>query len=231
MGKKKRVTRKQLLKKPDEFLTFSRRLFLSAVAHKNQIAMGLGVFLSLIMILSGFRYFSNRSEDKASALVREAMVKYEAALKDNGPEKAYADVETDFQKILEEYSGKDAGKIAKVKYAGICYDAGNTDKAIALYKEAIQDFSGHPSFGNLILSGLGYAYEKKKDYKTAVTYFEKITQGSNPLMKDEAFFNLGRLYAEMGEADKSTEAFKTILSDYGESMYIDLVKEKVKGEG
>ena len=229
MAKKKRITRKVLLKEPDEFLTFSRRLFLSAVEHKNQIAIGLGIFLSLIIIISGIRYFSNQSENEASVLLREAMVKYEAAVKDNGPEKAYADVEADFQKILEEYSGKDAGKIATVKYAGICYDAGNTDKAIELYKEAIQDFSGHPSFENLILSGIGYAYEKKKDYKTAVTYFEKITQGSNPLMKDEALFNLGRLYGEIGERDKSMEAFKTILSDYAESMYIEIVKEKVTG--
>jgi len=227
VAKKRKITRKQLLKEPDEFLTFSRRLFLSAVEHKNQIAIGFGVLLSIIIIISGIRFFSNRSENKASALVREAMVKYETAVKDDGPEKAYADVEADFQKILEEYSGKDAGKIAKVKYASICYDAGNTDKAIELYKEAIQDFNLHPSFRNFILSGLGYAYEKKKDYKAAVTYFEKITQGTDPLMKDEAFFNLGRLYADMGEADKSTEAFKTLLSDYTDSMYIELVKEKV----
>ncbi|MDM8553025.1 tetratricopeptide repeat protein [Desulfobacterales bacterium HSG2] len=227
MAKKKKITRKQLLKEPDEFLTFSRKLFRFVMEHKDQIAIGFGVFLTIIIIISGIRYLSDRSENKASALVREAMVKYEAAVKDNGPEKAYADVEENFQKILEEYSGKDAGKIAKVEYAGICYDAGNTDKAIELYKEALQDFNVHPSFGNLILSGLGYAYEKKKDYKTAVTYFEKITRGPNPLMKDEAFFNLGRLYAEMGEADKSTEAFKTLLSDYTDSMYIELVKEKV----
>jgi hypothetical protein len=47
-------------------------------------------------------------------------------------------------------------------------------------------------------------------------------------MKDEAFFNLGRIYELMGENEKSTAAFKKIISDYTDSIYIELAKEKAK---
>ncbi len=229
MAKKKKVTRKQLLKGPDEFLTFSRRLFRYVMEHVREISTGLAVIFGILIIIAGIRYFAERSENQASALLEQALTQYETVLKDEGQEKAYADAGTDFQKLLKEYGGKDAGKVGRVIYAGICHDAGDADKAIKLYKTALQDFDANPAYKNLILSGIGYAFEKKGDKTAAVTHFEKIAQGSDPLMKDEAFYNLGRLYAEMGESDKSVHAFKTLMSDYSDSLYIELVKEKYEG--
>ena len=133
------------------------------------------------------------------------------------------------QLILDKYSEKNAGKLARIIYANICYNAGNADKAIELYDKAIQEVENDASFKNLVLSGLAYAHEAKKDYKTAIRYFETIANGNDPLMKDEAFFNLGRLYAETGEGEKSMNAFKTIVSDYTDSLYLELAKERVAG--
>ncbi|OQY54514.1 MAG: hypothetical protein B6245_21190 [Desulfobacteraceae bacterium 4572_88] len=229
MAKRKRVTRKQLLKEPDEFLTFSRRLLLFVLENKVKIATGLGAFFAVIIVFSGIQYFSDRAEDKAFALIGQGMDKYETLLKDDGPEKAYTDVQPDFQLILDKYSEKNAGKLARIIYANICYNAGNADKAIELYDKAIQEVENDASFKNLVLSGLAYAHEAKKDYKTAIRYFETIANGNDPLMKDEAFFNLGRLYAETGEGEKSMNAFKTIVSDYTDSLYLELAKERVAG--
>ncbi|QTA88605.1 tetratricopeptide repeat protein [Desulfonema magnum] len=227
---KKKVSRKALLKEPDEFLSFSRRLFLFVMEHQVQISIGLGIFFAVILAISGIRYFSDRAETNASALVAKAVEKYETAMKDKTAAEAYAEVQTDFQKILKAYSGKESGKLARVIYAGVCYNGGAFDKAIQLYNEAIQDFDANPSFKNLILSSLGYAYEGKKDFKNAVKYFEQITKAPELIMKDEAFFNLGRLYAEMGNTDKSMDAFKKIIADYGDSIYIELVKETLRSE-
>lgn len=229
MAKRKRVTRKQLLKEPDEFLTVSRKLLLFVLENKVKIATGLGVFFAVIIIFAGIQYFSERAESKAFALMGEGMDKYETLLKDDGPEKAYKEVEPDFQMILDEYAGKNAGKLSRITYADICYNAGNADKAIELYNRAIRDVTENASFKNLILSGLAYAYEAKKDYKAAIRYFEQIANGDDPLVRDEAFFNLGRLYAEVGESEKSMDAFRKIVSDYEDSLYLELAKEKVAG--
>ena len=50
---------------------------------------------------------------------------------------------------------------------------------------------------------------------------------SDPVIKAEAFFNLGRLYADVGQSDKSVDAFKKIVSDYSDSIYFKLAQEKV----
>ncbi len=133
----------------------------------------------------------------------------------------------DFNQIIENNWGKDSAKLARVMYANICYNAGDFDTATELYNKALSEFENNPFVKNLILSGLAYSQEGKKDYNAAAQYLEMIMSGPDDANKDEALFNLGRLYAVMGNKDKSAEAFNKIISDYKDSIYIDLAKEKI----
>jgi tetratricopeptide (TPR) repeat protein len=224
----KKKSRKQLLNEPDEFITFSSKLLRFVMEHKIQISSAIGVVLVLTALLSGYFYSLNKAENKASALLEACMTQYETILKDKGPDKACRDMEKDFQIIFEKYSKTAAGKLARVNYANICYNAGDYEKAITLYENAVAGFDDKPLFKNLILSGLGYAYEGIKDFKTAAACFEKIAQGQDAVMKDEALFNLGRLYASTGDKGRSMDAFKKIVAEYTDSLYFELAKEKVK---
>ncbi len=226
---KKKISRKELLKKEDEFLTFSARVLKFVLEHKVQIASIAGLFIGLGLLVSTIQYFSNKSENKSFALMKEGLFKYEEALKDKEPKEAYLGVKPDFEQIMNEYAGKQGGKLARIVYANISYNGGEADTAIDLYEKALNDFGDNLSLRNFILSGLGYAYEAKKDYAKAIEYFKRIDASSNPTLKDEALFNLGRLYAETGEKDKSREAYKKLIADYADSMYIEIAKERVAG--
>ena len=57
MAKKRKKTRKELLKEPDEFMTLSGKLIKFAVEHKKQLTYGLGIILALVVIISGVRFF------------------------------------------------------------------------------------------------------------------------------------------------------------------------------
>jgi len=120
-------------------------------------------------------------------------------------------------------------KSASFIYANMCYTAKDYDKAIEVYKKSLINFNDELFIKYLILNGLGYSYKAKKDFKTAAGYFEAIASAPDYTIKDEALFNLGELYAAMGDQDKSTTAFKQIISDHSDSIYIELVKERVTG--
>ena len=226
---KKRITRKQLLKKPDEFISFSSRLLQFMIKYKVQISFALGAIALLVIVVSGVRYFSNKAENRAFALLDQAVIGYNFILKDNGPEKAYQDIGQNFDFIIKKYSRRDAAKLAGLIYANICYNAGDYEKATVLYDKSLKDFKNHPLIKTFILSGTGYNHEEKKDYKAAVNYFEMIVSQPDAIMKDEALFNLGRLYATMGENEKSMAAFKKIISEHTDSIYVEFAREKVSG--
>jgi len=229
MAKKKKITRKELLNKPDEFITVTSRLLALVIKYKTQLSYGLSALIVLIIAILGFSYFSNKAETRAFGMLEQGIQKYTTIMKNDGQDKAYLAAEKDFQTILDNYSKKDAGKLAKIVYANICYNSGRFDRAIALYDKALHDFKDNRSYKNIILSSLGYSHEGNKDYNSAVKYFEMIASGSDSIMKDEAFFNLGRIYAVMGKNEKSIAAFKKIISDHTDSIYIKLVKERVTG--
>jgi len=224
--KKKKVTRKQLLKEPDEFLSLSSRLFQFALEHKYHLLAALGGILLVVLTVSGIRYYSQQRAGEAFSLLEKGRLKYQTLLAQGDARKAYLDVQNDFEQIIADYTDKMGGKLARVAYANICYRGGESDKAITLYEQALSDFDD-PFYRNIILNGLGYAYEEKRDLQKAAEYFEKITAGSDPVFKGEARYNLGRLYATLGDIEKSRAAYQEVISESPDSIYINLVREKV----
>ena len=229
MAKKPKKTRKELLKEPDEFITISGKIIGFIVAHKNQLTYTLGVIVALALIFSGYRFFSIRSENKAAALLDQSLAKYENLKKDAQPVTAYDQVSADFQLILDKYGSKPSGKIARLNYANICYEAGKYDQAIELYKRSLTDFEAHPVIHNQVVGSLGYAYEQMADFAGAVSYFKQLSLAPDTIMRAEALYNLGWLYDKLGQTDKSQEAYSKIISDHPDFIYIDLVKERMAG--
>lgn len=223
----KKVSRKKLLKEPDEFITFTGKLIRLVSTYQKQITIILGIVVSVFLIISIVKFYTNRMENNAFTLLNQANDKYSAVLSSQDASTALKEIEKDFEYILSEYSGYQGGKIARVNYAAYCYRAGEFDKASSLYTTALKDFEKNPSYKNLILNGLAYSYKAKKDYENSVKYFEMIASSKIPMLKDEAFFNLSKLYLILGKKSKSIEVLSTIVSDYPESIYFELAKAQL----
>ena len=226
---KKRVSRsrKRQLEEPDKFISFSAKFLGFLTKYKVPMLSAVGVIFAIIIVCSSVYYYSDSAESKASVMLANSLAKHEKIKAEQGAVKACQEVANDFNQIIENNWGKDSAKIARVMYANICYNAGDFDAATELYNKALPEFENNPFIKSLILNGLAYSYEGEKDYNSAAKYFEIIMSGSNDANKDEILFNLGRLYAEMGNKNKSIEAFNKIISDYKNSSYLEIAKEKI----
>ncbi|MBU4288320.1 MAG: tetratricopeptide repeat protein [Proteobacteria bacterium] len=225
---KKRVSRsrKRQLEEPDKFISFSARFLEFITKYKFPLLSAMGAIFAVIIVISLVYYYSDRAENKVSVMLTNSIAKYDKIKAEHGPVKACQEVVDDFKQIIENRWGKDSAKLATVMYANICYNAGEFGTATELYNKALSDFENNPFIKNLILNGLAYSQEGKKDYNTAAKYLEMIMSGPDDANKDETLFNLGRLYALMGNKGKSAEAFNKIITDYKDSNYTDLAKEK-----
>jgi len=224
-----KLTRKKLLKEPDEFITFSGKMIQWLTTYKQQAIVAASVVFVLLAAAAVYRTYLHHAENRASALLSESLAQYQTAMKDKDPVKAYQAVEKSFVRILDDYSARPMGKVARIEFANICYRAGEFDKAISLYKTALDDFGNDPFYRNLILSSLGYAFEGKKDYESAAKYFEMLTASADPSLKDLSLYNLASVYEKMGNKEKSKEMFTRIIAEFPNSMYVDIAKEKTLG--
>ena len=97
MAKQKRVTRKQLLKEPDEFITLTGRIIRWGRQYARQVAYGAGAGLILLVVIAAYGYFSRNAENKAYLLLDQAVDKYETQKKGMDALSAYEGSREDFE--------------------------------------------------------------------------------------------------------------------------------------
>jgi tetratricopeptide (TPR) repeat protein len=225
----KKKTRKELLKEPDEFLTLTSRVLGWAAEYKKQINMAVLGVLSVGVLVSAYIYYVNHQESRAANLLAQALEKLEQLGPGKPTSKTVQEVSEDFKRIFNDYGSRSNGGLARLLYANLCYETGDYAQAAELYKASLPQFTEQPMIHFQILKSLGYTYAALNDPGTAAGYFEQALAGGTKDLQDDLLFNLGDLYARLGQKDKSTDLFKRILNEHPDSIYANLVRRKVDG--
>jgi len=222
-------SRKELLETPDPFMVFVGRALEFAKKYQIQITIAAGALVIMFIAISGFIYFQQRAEDQASLLLGKALTKFKMIQQTDASFVEYEDAKKRFKDIVDKYGSTGAGKAALLHYSDLCYTTKNFDEAIKRYSEALDAFAGDPEFKSLILNGLAYSHESNGDNEKAAEYFEMIVSDESSAMVDQALFNLGRIYGQLGDAKLQKEMYNRIVAQYPDSMFFEFAKEKISG--
>ncbi len=227
MAAAKKKSRKELLKEPDVVLTWSTRLLAVVAAHKNAIVYGVIGLMAAAALFSGYQYYVHRQETQAGVLIEEAFAKYERLRLAEPPEKAVKAVADDFQRIIASHGSRFNGDTARLIYANLLYEAGDFSQAAELYRALQSRFSEFPLIRFQVIQSLGYALVALRDDTGAARTFETALAAADPRLTDGVLYELGTLYARLGETEKSTATFNRIISEHPDSAYVALVKERL----
>ena len=227
---KKRVTRKELVKKPDEFITLSGTVIQWARSNAKALTYGAVAFFALVVLVAGYRYYTENRERAAASLLSRSMTAYEDALRaQKEPSEALEMVQPDLEELISTFGGYDAGRLGRLFYAHINLSAGMADQAIEQYNASLDDLDGREPLVNTALNGLAMAYLRKGDTASAIAHFEKVLDAAGTVLKDTALFNLGSLYAAEGDPQKSMDAYQRLTTEFPNSIYADIAREKRAG--
>jgi tetratricopeptide (TPR) repeat protein len=226
----KKISRKQLLKEPDEFITSTGRLIRFFREHRKPILFGAGALAVVLVGVVAFRLVSERLEQTARSRFAALMDRHAALTAAPSPSEAETRaLLEDFEAALQRYGSRDAARPARFDLANICFEAGETDRALELYARAMEDFEGDDFYRSLIRYRMGVVRQAQGDRDGAIADFQKVADLPGFFLRDEALFFLGRLYGEAGETEKSRAVFETLQTDYADSIYARLAREKTTG--
>lgn len=224
---KKRVTRKQLLKGPDEFITTTGQLIQWAKTNAKPLGIGGALFMAVIIAVSIYAYINQRRSTTAHRMLGQAIEKYQAEAGAKDGAAALSAVSGDFNALIDSYGGQPAAKLGRLYYGHMASMAHDYDKAIENYQKALDDFGDDAALRNILHNGLGMAYQQKGDYPNAITQFQTIADGPDSLLKDAALFHLGKLLGQIGKPDESRQAYQRLIDEFPNSTYAGIANEKV----
>ena len=225
---KKKITRKELLKKEDEFISLSARVSQYVLAHAKTIKHLLyGLAIIVIIVLGGSLFYKHLNK-KALAAYNTA---YKTLVGESSPETSEKNLQKsieEFDRLIKDYGWTKMATLAIPQLAYLKFDQGKFDEAISLYQTYLEKEKSNTIYRSMAYFGLAAAYEAKGEYQSATSALEHVSKGGNDFLKEEALFSLGRMYELSGQTKRSQEVFKEFIGQFKDSPLLPLAKAHLK---
>jgi tetratricopeptide (TPR) repeat protein len=225
---KKRVTRKELLKKEDEFISLSTRVYQFVIAHRKRIEYAALCVVVVIAVVLGISLYLRHLNKKALAAYNIA---YKNLVSDSSPEaidKGAARSVEELDRLMSEYGWTKMATLSIPQLAYLKFGQGKYDEAISLYKTYLKKAKSSSIYRTMTHFGLAACYEAKGEHQTAISHLKMVLEDENAFLKEEAMFSLGRIYKLSGQRELSKATFREFISKFTQSPLLPLAKANLK---
>ena len=221
---KKKVTRKQLLKEPDEFLTFSGRAALFIREHTTPFKyLGVAVAAGLLIYLgiTTFMGYINKKGQNAYNTAYYILAENANPEKDAQTLKESAEL---FQKVIDKYGMSKVSRLALPELAYLRMAERKYDEAIGLYLDFLREVPENSPYQSLARLALAACYESKGELESAIESLSQLMEGPNDLFKEQAMLSLARVYRLDNQKDKAKKILEEFLEQFKTSPFLPIAK-------
>ena len=203
------MSRKKLLKSPDEFLSLSVKVFGYLTDHKRQILLSGLILIILLFAGSGWLFYQKHMESKAQILLAQAYEFYKEDIHKNSIDK--------FQKIVDKYPNSQAAKYTILHLGNIYFNLRDYDRSITYYS-ILSNYNFKVDYlSSLVQNALGYCYLEKGDFAKSIDCFKKIIDKNEEILMEESYLNLGRCFEKINKKRDALDAYRKALLRYPDS--------------
>ena len=238
---KKKLTRKQLLRQEDEFISTSTKVFNWIKDNFNQVIMGLLVFLVIAAIVLSVRYRSKTNLMKSNKLLYIAKNIYYAPVrpptqdqKGALPQQGFTTSQEKYQKaiqlfeeLIQLYPGSQAAEEGRFFIPNCLYFLGKYDPALEAFDSYLVKYP-KGLFSEQAKVGIGFVHAAKGDYNKSIEVFQDILE-NNPdfILRDVVYMQLGHSYGKAGSPEKAKEAYQNVIINYPNSPFLEDAEDKM----
>ena len=224
---KQKLSRKELLKGPDEFITFSARALNFLDAHKRELQyIGLGI-CGVILVYAAIHTYLGYVDRKGQAAYNEAYYALNEVDKvDPGAEDLKKPKEL-FLKVVGDYSWSKVSHLALPQLARIDIREKNYDAAIREYRTFLDEVSGDREYESLARLALATCHEFKGDFKAGIDVLVPVMAQSDNPFREPTMLSLARLYRLDKQSQKEKEILESFVEAYPDSPFLPMVKARL----
>jgi tetratricopeptide (TPR) repeat protein len=215
---KQKITRKALLKSPDEFLTFTERAlnFIRDRARYFHIA-GIVVAAAALVYLGATTYL-NYVNKQGQGAYHEAYSEVREQMAD--PEKA----EALFKKVVEDYGLSRVSNLVAPQIGYLKYREKKYDEAVPFYETFADKSTENSPYRSLAKLALASLHEEMGELKKAIGLLRDLASTPENAFMEQTLLGLGRLYRSSGQDDKAREVYEEFSGRFTTSPFLAQVK-------
>ena len=224
---KKKITRKELLKAPDEFQTLSTRAVDFFNDHVRQFKfIGIGIAVIAVIYLASFAYIThvNKSGLEAYNTAYDIVASSDKPdLSDEEKNKA----EKLFQEVIDEYGSSKASLLAYPQIGHLKFSQKQYEDAIASYEKFGDEVKGDREYSVLNDLALAASFEAKGEFEKSIGILSPLVESPDTPFRETAMYNLARVYGLNKQDDKAKETLKAFVSEYTNSPFLPMAKAQL----
>ena len=219
-----KLTKKEL-KGPDIFQSGFEKI--TDYISENTVrffAIATTVILTVVIAFGIYLYWSNYQANAAQIYAKAQAIVFRST---ENPESAPESIKI-FQELIDKYPHSWSARMAHYHLGNIYYNLGELDNAINSYKKFVSSAkSDDAGIKFLALTSLGYCFEAKKDFKSALIYFEEAQKSNNTGFEAIGYRNIARIYEELNDKKKALENYQNALEKTMDPSMSLFIKRKI----
>lgn len=227
MAKSKKITRKELLKKPDEFMTLSSKAIKFYMDHIRQFRIAGIVLAGLIIIAlaagAWFRHINNR----ALSIYNTAYYNITQIPDPENDKEALEESKEQFNEIIDKYGRSRFADLAVAEIAYIDFLQGNYDEALSGYSRFLEK-APDASYKSMASLAMAVCYEKIGEYENAAGILTGMISGQDDFFREQAMLNLARVHRLNSNEEKSDEILREFVETFPASNFLPLAKAFIR---
>jgi predicted negative regulator of RcsB-dependent stress response len=216
----KKISRKELLKQPDQFLSSTDKAMLFFTNNRSTV---IGTILTILvggLSLVGYQKYQQSQTMKFEAMYfdMEEVIKIEEA-KGSNPE-------SQLVKIRDQISNKSHRNRASLLLADIYFQNGDFDKAKSTY----QDIRNNSQDLNYQMAnvGLAYSHEALEDYKKAIDLFKLTIDKNDNFPLFQVYWSLARCHENNKDTSNALLILREMQIKYSGKTESEKIENQIK---
>ena len=228
MTRTKKIIKKKL-KKPDEFISFTEKTFISITHHSKSIGIGGAIVLILLLSIFFYQRWEKENEENAYQMFSLALETYQVTSVpyQEGSLQNYKNVLEKFNEVVTKFPNTLSGKLSMLYKGNLCLRLGEFEEAIKAYESFLQKAGRENLYRSFAMEGLGYAHEGKRDYERAINAYQKVVDLGERLQSANAYLGLGRCYEKLGKTEEAVKNYKKFVEVNQKSEMTNIVLRKI----
>jgi predicted negative regulator of RcsB-dependent stress response len=225
----KKLSRKELLREPDEFITFSGKMLQYGREHTRVVAILVIILVICVIGAAGVYTYQKQRKDQSHEMFEQAYRNYRAVtLSSNPPSKEQLEqVFKQFDGIAKEYGSLLSGEMALLYSGHVLYKMKDFKGALERYEKMKSTHVAQSGLSSMLKYHIAMTYFALKDYEQAKSLFEQLSQNTDSPYLREAYASIAAIYEATDKKKEAVQAYRQYLKMFPQAPDAAYVRARI----